>query len=182
MEERLDQSFKERETAIIDVATLSNFKRKAEHLSKLWQIEKRLGIEEPKDTSLITGYLTQRIMRTSIYESSWWLGHPAIFTVLNRPFLRRFVRAMDNFDRIKRHVLTAVDTSLAQFVEEYYPTADGRIRTRTIELAINDLVAQATPQGQEVNAYKFLLSEEQLDEWTQKWRLELRTQNTNEQP
>ena len=94
------------------------------------------------------------------------------------------MRLSDNFDRIKRNLLEKVDLALDQFVEKNYPTAKGKRRARTIELAINDLVARATPHGQELDVSRFSLSDEQLVEWADKWRSELSSykEQNNEQP
>ena len=71
MRERLDETAKCRNSGEpVDITSL-NFLRKSAHLSTIWQINERLETEEPPDRALSGSYLAQRIIRTSIYESSW---------------------------------------------------------------------------------------------------------------
>lgn len=155
----------------LDVA-YQNFLQRAGHLSLVWRIDQRLGIESAYDHLLSLSYLAQRVIRTSIYDSSWSLSHPGIFAALRNPLLSWQVRRMDKHDRLKRKLLARVDEEMQSFVEENSPTAEERRRARTIELAINDLVVQAT-SGNKDASVKFSLSEEQLNGWANYWRPQL---------
>src|SRR3989344_487811 len=112
--ETATQTFKEEQDFDLDVA-YQNFLGRAGRLSLVWQIDQRLGIESASDRLLSLSYLTQRVIRTSIYESSWLLSHPGIFAALRNPLLRWQVRRMDKHDRLKRKLLAKVDEELPIF-------------------------------------------------------------------
>lgn len=146
----------------------------AKYFDRRYRISSRLGLTEEKDRKTATYELTKRLLKTSIYDSSWLLSQPSVVVGLALPILSSLVHSLDRRDRKDRQQLTDLETELSGFLQAAYPSPEERYRARTIELAINDLVARATPQGREERMYRFRPTEEMLSAWQERWQGQLK--------
>lgn len=62
----------------------------------------RLELTEDRDKQLMEYYIVQRVLRTSIYDSSWRLSHPFTLISVKFPLLSGIVHSLDRRDRSKR--------------------------------------------------------------------------------
>lgn len=154
----------------IEVDT-ANFRNRAMVLSSVWGIGKKLGLASENDRTLVRDVLAQRLLRTSLYETSSFLKSAA--AVLKSRFKSGFeeIRRFDLVNQRRQDTLDCLDAEIADFTSQHYGSEEERTRARTIELAINALVAQATPPTTRHNLVGNLrLSDNELADWAARWK------------
>lgn len=115
----------------------------------------------------------ERLLRASIYESSWMLAHPATLAAVQRPVARYFIKLIDWLDRDNRRLLAEMQQLISNYVQQNYPCPENRIRARTIELAVNDIVARGTDDKPTKIRVKFQPNEGVLEGWGKRWHSQL---------
>ena len=152
----------------------SGFIARAGQLAGSWGVIQRLGLDDDKDRKLALALLAQRLIRTSVYDTS------SILKSAQAVMQSRFksgssqIRAIDTLDREKRAILDLFDIQIAAFIDKNYQDPNTRKRVRTIELAINALIAQATPQSPRSNlADSLRMPGDTLEVWAARWRPQL---------
>ncbi len=161
---------KERQKSAL--SEINSVRTRARQLFNYWQVERRLNLSG-KDSDLALDYVIDRLLRTRRYEATSILTSPLAAAA-------RFLGGTKSAERLTRQREAAVDylhESIASKIEAHFNSPEARTRARTIELAINTLVAEATPPSQTENMVENMqLSNDQLSAWTARWRPQLPTQ------
>ena len=153
---------------------------RAQQLFSFWQVARRLDLKE-NDWKLAMAFVTERLTRTDVYETTSFLNSPIAVAMAKFGFSRGSVEAAERRDKRRRNALEFQREEIKAQIEANYPNPEQRQRARTIELAINSLVAEATPPATTVSLLNNMtLSNGQLDTWTTRWRPQLvQTATTN---
>lgn len=152
----------------------SGFIARAGQLAGSWEVTRRLGLEDEKDQKLALTLLTQRLIRTSVYDTSSVLKSAQAVMQSRFKSGSSQIRAIDTLDRNKRAILDLFDIQITDFIDKNYQDPNSRMHARTIELAINALIAQATPQSPRSNlADSLRMPGDTLDVWAARWRPQL---------
>src|SRR3989344_1937809 len=141
----------------------------AEEADEKYQISKHLELNEDSDVQLLRLYLQQRLFKADIYDSSWFLSRPEAIILARLPGISYILKLIDASDRANRQKLSELEEVLKTFPND-------KFRARTIELAINDLVAKVTCQN--IPSHKtieFLPASPLLEDWGKHWKDKLQT-------
>lgn len=158
-----------------ETAKTSSIERELKRVKKIaerFRLLKTVGIEDDNDCTLFVYYLTQRLLRTSIYNSSYILSSPGLSAFSSIPILGKLVKIVDKIDRNDRKSLTALEEKTTTFVDENFKTANEKRHAREIELATNDIVARSTNNG---NQATVVFKEKVIDEWGKRWKSQIST-------
>lgn len=145
------------------------FMARANKIDQMYKLADRVEIQSDPDKKLFNYYLGERLLRTSIYESSWILSRPSALTIVRLPILKHLVRALDWFDRDNRRRLAEAHQLISEYIQQNYPDPHKRIRARTIELAVNNIFALGTNTEPTQTRVKIKLSEGILEDWSKRW-------------
>lgn len=142
-------------------------------MSERHHLPEAIGIEDPlsSDYDLFSDFLTQRLLRTSIYSTSYILNS-AIAVAAGSGLAGKIVGLLDKGDRFKRQILTRIEEETRRFIDQNYKTIEERHHARKIELAVNDLAARSTVEiGSQVG---IVLDKHKIEEWRDYWRRQIR--------
>lgn len=127
-----------------------------------------IGVDQETDYTAFSYYLTQRLLRTSIYNSSFFLSRPGMSVVASMPLIGRLVHQADREDRNTREVLQGVEEATTAFVAENYLDDISRRHAKTIELAVNELVARLTvDNGKKA---RIVFDKQTVSTWGNRWK------------
>ncbi len=147
-------------------SVIFSYQRRAEQLFNFWNVAKCLGIEGA-EKELALKYTTERFLRVGIYESSEFLHRPFAISPSR-------LRRLDSRDRDSRKAKDYLEENIDDLLASDFQKPEERIRARTIELALNDLVARATPDSPIQGIINNLsISKEDLEFWAQRWQPQL---------
>lgn len=140
-----------------------------------FSLSERLNLNENHpDRALLQLFLEQRLLRYEVYRSSEMLASPRILVGIKLPIISSLIRSLDREDREDRGKLNALQQEIDDVLNEKYQDLDQKLRARTIELAINDLISRAMPTTDQLGMkVKFAPSNELLDYWSNHWKEEL---------
>lgn len=138
-----------------------------------YHLASRVGVVSNPDKSLFSYYLNERLLRTSIYNSSWLLSSPMALALIRLPIIKYLVKAQDRLERYERSQLEDTHQYIDNYIQLNYPGPDNRLRARTIELAVNDLVALGTCAESTQTRVRFNPSENALKMWSGRWSRQL---------
>lgn len=158
-------------------------RQKAENAAQLvnWWLDKstriigsnnitdRVNLTSSKDVEAFTLFFTQRMFRTSIYDSSWLLSNPAVFKLSNVPVINTLIRSLDSADRRNRQVLEHLNNVSEVYLKTAFAAGNDSRRVRTIELAANDLIARATDNNPNSTKTKIIFTSSLLNDWGNIW-------------
>ena len=141
----------------------------AEEVDEKYQISKLLELADDSDIQLLRLYLEQRLLKADIYHTSWFLSTPGAIVMARIPGISYLIKFMDASDKADRQKLSKLEEVLTSLPSD-------KLRARTIELAINDLVANATCQNTPTHKIpEFLPTELLLEDWSKRWKDKLKT-------
>lgn len=165
-------SAEEREKPIFIPGEVFVIRSRAQQLLAFWNVTLRLELSE-QERKLALLYTTERFIRNRIYETSSILKHPLAAIAAAARFMGG-LKSAERLDERRRVALFYVQREIDAEIEAGFTTPEARHRARTIELAINSLVAEATPQGKTENIIEDMsLSKDQLIAWEERWAREL---------
>lgn len=146
---------------------------RAQQLFSFWQVARRLNLNDA-DWDLAMSYTTERLTRTGVYETSSFLNSSIATVMAKFGFSKRTLIAAERLDKTRRAALEYQQYEIESLIEDNYKSPEEKQRARTIELAINALVAEATPPPPaEKLIDKMSLTNDQLNAWTTRWRPQL---------
>lgn len=150
-----------------------SIQRRADQLFSFWQVSQRLNLND-KDRDLALSYTTERLLRIGVYETSSYLNSPIAIAMAKFGIFFGTLKSAERRDREKRDALQYQQELIESKLKENYADPPGRQWARTIELAVNDLIARATPPASTENhTNNMSLSNEQLITWTGRWQPQL---------
>lgn len=129
-----------------------------------------IAIEDENDYVSFTMYYSQRLLRTSIYDSSWYLSHPITQRAQRIPGMKRLINLVDRVNESEKNALKTIEMMTQSHINETYHSQEERHHARTLELAANDLVARATINDKHKSRTRVFLSEEIILPWAQRWK------------
>ena len=156
--------------------------RRAEQLFGFWNVASRLKIEGV-EKALALKFVTERLLRAGIYESSATLNSPHAVLASRFKFGAKRLEQLDLRDTNTRRAQDQLNQEINQTLAAKFPNPDDRIRARTIELAVNDLIARATPNTlQNGGTGDLSLPREDLDAWQARWQPQLQRAEQKHSP
>lgn len=165
-------SAEEREKPNHVPSALFEVSSRAQQLFNYWMITLRLELSEQEERLALL-YTTERFMRNRVYETSSILKHPLAAIEAAGKFLGGLASA-ERLHNGRKEALLYLQGEIDAKIEVGFSTPEARHRARTIELAINSLVAEATPQGKTDKIVENMsLSDDQLTSWGQRWAQQL---------
>ena len=147
-----------------------NYVQKAQEIYEALEIPELLRLKNRNDAALAGMYLTQRIVKANIYESSFIDRHPLARKASNLSrFTNFFYQANKTRLEQSQEVLEDINSDIEMCLKEYYPSPEQKRRAKTLELAINQLFADATQESSK----KFKTNPEFVKNWMSRWQSEL---------
>jgi len=126
-----------------------------------------VAITEGDDYTLFSNYLTQRLVRRNIYNASYFLSRPGMSQMAKLPLIGGLVYAMARQEIANKEVLAIIEGRTQEFVDAHYIEEPDRIHARTIELAVNDLVARSTVESRSRSI--IVMQQPVINDWGQRW-------------
>ncbi|MBI1982270.1 MAG: hypothetical protein HYS68_01675, partial [Candidatus Levybacteria bacterium] len=134
--------------------------------NRRFEFPDRLKLTNPSDITLLKYYFAQRVFRIAIYKDNWWLSQPEADVAAHIPGLNLLRLRLESRNRRQEKELRDIEEQTQKFLEDNYATEPERHHARTIELAVNDLVAKATSND---DLAKVVLTKPLVDAWGDSW-------------
>ncbi len=144
------------------------FLLQAEFLERKYQVCESLDID-PQERQLILLYLMRGLLKGSIYSDSAILSNPEVQASVKVHIIGYLIRRLESMAEEHQQLFATVEEETAQFIQTNYPYPADRQKTRTLQLAINMLIAKGTSD----DPTKFNLTPDQFEAWAARWKQEL---------
>ena len=126
-----------------------------------------VAITEGDDYTLFSNYLTQRLVRRNIYNASYFLSRPGMSQFAKLPLIGNLVYDMARQEIANREVLEVIEGKTQEFLDAHYIEEPERMHARTIELAVNDLVARSTVEHRSRSV--IVMQKPVISDWGERW-------------
>lgn len=140
-------------------------RKRADLVLKEFNIVDRLGLNG-NEVYLFKENMALRIIRTDIYDMSFLLHHPSAMVMAKIPVLSKLIKHQDKFDRASRFAEQHLRSSIDRVAS--IGSDKARMVNRTVELAVNDLVARSTIR--EEASTRLIVNDDMVGEWSSVWR------------
>ena len=156
--------------------TVDYWVHKGKSLDNKLEISSQLGVINEKEQNLVQIYLTQRLLRFTLYDLNSIRKMSDFATMKSMRVVGKLASLIDRDYSLKREALSMIERRDKEFIKLHFGDED--FVPRTIELAINQLISSNTvTRG---NNSHFTPDPQKVNLWAMRWNPILTSQRENE--
>ncbi|OGH02812.1 MAG: hypothetical protein A2798_00035 [Candidatus Levybacteria bacterium RIFCSPHIGHO2_01_FULL_37_17] len=143
-------------------------RQRAEMVCAKYEIFDKLGLKG-NETYLFKENLALRIIRTDNYDMTFISRLPQRIDISRIPLFSRLVKLGDDYEKASR----TAEGRLRESIDKVAAIGEEQVRiiNRTVELAVNDLVARSTIR--QPHQTRLGLNYQMIDEWYPRWQAQI---------
>lgn len=131
------------------------------------KVSELLGINS-LDSMLFHAYLSERVIRTRLYDLDW---------IMHSPEFDFSQKEIERDEKTRQKLKDSMDNLVLRekdLVEQYYSDSRSRILARKLELSANDLVGKSSVYDDQKFETRIEVSDDVFEVWANRWQTEFR--------